>query len=67
MECDNEFEHALLAAAGMDFATWRASRPPVFLVSVAMWVSYLRHLREGLLFGISRPGPATTTQPSTAA
>ena len=48
MECDNEFERALLAAAGMDFATWRARRPPVFLVSVAMWANYLRHLAQDL-------------------
>lgn len=48
IECDNEFERALLAPSGMDFATWRASRPPVFLVSVAMWANYLRHLTQPL-------------------
>lgn len=48
MECDNEFERAILASAGMDFATWKANRPPVFLVSVAMWANYLRHLAQDL-------------------
>lgn len=47
IECDNEFERALLG--GQRFAAWKANKPPVFLVSLAMWANYLRHLAEGPL------------------
>ena len=42
IECDNEFERLLLR--GQPFAAWKANKPPVFLVSLAMWANYLRHL-----------------------
>lgn len=44
IECDNEFERALLG--GQRFAAWKANKPPVFLISLAMWANYLRHLAE---------------------
>ena len=46
IECDNEYERQLLAPTGMDFATWRASKPPTYLVSLPMWANYLRHLDQ---------------------
>ena len=42
IECDNELERLLLR--GQPFAAWKANKPPVFLVSLAMWANYLRHL-----------------------
>ena len=42
IECDNELERLLLR--GQPFAKWKANKPPVFLVSLAMWANYLRHL-----------------------
>lgn len=47
IECDNEFERALLR--GQPFAAWKANKPPVFLISLAMWANYLRHLAQGPL------------------
>lgn len=45
IECDNEFERALLG--GRRFDAWKANKPPVFLISLAMWANYLRHLAQG--------------------